>query len=236
MASVLVVDDEENLVASLIYNLTREGYQVSSARDGPSAVETARQERPDLIILDVMLPGLSGFEVCRVLRKDMTVPILMLTAREDEVDRVVGLELGADDYVVKPFSMRELMARVRAMLRRVEMLQEKASNGEPLPTIQRGALRVNLSTHEVFLHDHILPLTPKEYDLLAFLMQHPNRVFTRGQLLDQVWGADHLGDMRTVDVHIRWLREKIEEDPSHPHHLETVRGVGYRFRAHEVME
>jgi len=228
VAKVLVVDDEENLVASLEYTLAREGYQVCTAGDGPSALETARQQHPDLIILDVMLPGLSGFEVCRILRREMVVPILMLTARDDEVDRVVGLELGADDYVTKPFSMRELMARVRAMLRRLERLGENA--GWQVSALAAGDLRVDLASHEAFLGERPLQLSPKEYDLLVFLIRHPRRVFTRGQLLDQVWGKDYYGDIRTVDVHVRWLREKIEEDPSHPRRVETVRGTGYRFR------
>jgi DNA-binding response OmpR family regulator len=180
--------------------------------------------------LDVMLPKLDGFDVCRALRRESTVPILMLTARDDEVDKVVGLELGADDYLTKPFSVRELLARVRAMLRRVEMLQP----AEPRPAprlIGADEVQVNLDEHRAYRAGAPIQLKPKEYDLLVFLMQRPGRVFTRDQLLSQVWGYEYAGDSRTVDVHVRWLRQKIEADPANPVLIETVRGVGYRFRS-----
>ena len=223
MAKVLVVDDEENLVASLRYMLSREGFQVCTAADGASALEVARREGPDLVILDIMLPDVDGFEVCRRLRQESAVPILMLTAKVEEVDKVVGLELGADDYVTKPFSMRELLARVRALLRRARPPEESP------PPIVAGDLKVSLASREAFLGGEPLSLQPKEFDLLAFLAGHPDRVFTRRQLLEQVWGSTYV-DARTVDVHVRWLRKKIERDPSHPRRIETVRGVGYRFR------
>ena len=230
MAKVLIVEDDPNLLHTLRYNFEREGFQVSTAVDGVQALEVARREQPAAVILDVMLPRLDGFDVCRALRRDSTVPILMLTARDDEIDRVVGLELGADDYLTKPFSVRELLARVKAMLRRVEMLQ--ASGPGPNARLLRdGDLVVNLDEHRVRRAGRELQLKPKEFDLLIYLMQQPGRVFNRDQLLSQVWGYDFAGDSRTVDVHIRWLREKIEADPGRPVLIETVRGVGYRFRS-----
>ena len=230
MTKVLVVDDEENLVTSHEYNLVRDGYDVYTASNGPEALDVARRERPDLIILDVMLPGLSGLEVCQVLRKETTAPVIMLSAKGQEIDRVVGLEIGADDYVTKPFSMRELLARIRAQVRRIPPPLKTQHDDAGTATLQSGTLRVNLASHEVSAGDSLLSLTPKEFDLLAFLMRNPTRAFTRLQLLDEVWGTDFYGDIRTVDVHIRWLREKIEEDPSRPTRVETVRGVGYRFK------
>jgi DNA-binding response OmpR family regulator len=230
MARVLIVEDEDTLRDTLRYNFEREGFQVSVAADGAEALELAGRERPDAVVLDVMLPRIDGFDVCRRLRRDSTVPILMLTARDDEVDKIVGLELGADDYLTKPFSVRELLARVKAMLRRVEMLQPLG----PRPgarILSADDLRVNLDEHRVRRADRQLSLKPKEFDLLVFLMQQPGRVFTRDQLLSQVWGYDFAGDSRTVDVHVRWLREKIEADPSRPILIETIRGVGYRFRS-----
>jgi DNA-binding response OmpR family regulator len=230
MARVLIVEDDPNLLHTLHYNFEREGFQVSTAVDGVQALEVARREQPAVVILDVMLPRLDGFDVCRALRRDSTVPILMLTARDEEIDRVVGLELGADDYLTKPFSVRELLARVKAMLRRVEMLQ--ASGPGPAARLLRaGDLVVNLDEHRVHRAGRELQLKPKEFDLLVYLMQQPGRVFNRDQLLSQVWGYDFAGDSRTVDVHIRWLREKIEADPGRPVLIETVRGVGYRFRS-----
>ncbi len=220
---VLVVDDDLTLVAALRYNLEREGFQVLEAGDGEMALELARSQAPDLVILDVLLPGLDGFEVCRRLRRQSAVPIIMLTAKGEETDRVVGLELGADDYVTKPFSMRELLARVRALLRRAE---GGAAQGE---TIVCGDLRLDLRRRQAYRHDTPLPLKPKEFDLLAFFMRHRGRAFTRQELLDQVWGYQYAGDTRTVDVHVRWLREKIEETPSKPTRIITIRGVGYRF-------
>ncbi len=220
---VLVVDDEPTLVAALRYNLEREGFQVLEAGDGESALHLARSQSPDLVILDVLLPGLDGFEVCRRLRRESAVPIIMLTAKGEEMDRVVGLELGADDYVPKPFSMRELLARVRALLRRAEGATAQATS------IVSGDLRLDLRRRQVFRNEVPLPLKPKEFDLLAFFMRHRGRAFSREELLEQVWGYDYAGDSRTVDVHVRWLREKIEETPGKPTRIITVRGLGYRF-------
>ncbi len=225
---VLVVEDEENLLQAVRYNLIREGYQVKTAKDGVEGLEAARAVHPDLVILDVMLPRMDGFEVCRILRKESSVPILMLTARDEEIDRVVGLELGADDYVPKPFSMRELMARVKAMLRRSRMTLETLDK-EPGKVLRAGDLEMDLTGHSAQLQGQVLDLKPKEFDLLALLVSHPGRAFTREQMLQQLWGYDYVGDARTVDVHIRWLREKIEEDASHPRRIVTIRGVGYRF-------
>jgi DNA-binding response OmpR family regulator len=224
MKKVLVVDDEPTLVATLRYNLEREGYQVVTAADGDSGVSLARSDRPDLVILDLMLPMIDGFEVCRLLRREMVVPILMLTAKADEVDKVVGLELGADDYVTKPFSMRELLARVRALLRRAETAPAVDSD---LLTV--GDLQVDLRRREASRAGRALPLKPKEYELLLFFLRNRGRAFTRDQLLNQIWGYDFAGDTRTVDVHVRWLRQKIEEEPAKPTRLITIRGVGYRF-------
>jgi DNA-binding response OmpR family regulator len=220
--TVLLVDDEPTLVATLKYNLEREGYRVLTAGDGGIALTMARSERPDLIVLDLMLPVMDGLEVCRTLRREMTLPILMLTARSEEVDTVVGLELGADDYVTKPFGMRELLARVRALLRRVE--------SQPESEVQvSGDLQIDLKRHEVVRNGERLDLKPKELDLLLFFVRNRGRAFTREQLLRDVWGYDFLGDSRTVDVHVRWLRQKIEVEPATPIRLMTVRGVGYRF-------
>jgi two-component system OmpR family response regulator len=228
MASrVLVVEDDPNLLETLRYNLANEGYSVITSADGAEALEIARAEKPDLLVLDVMLPGLSGFEVCRILRKETTVPILMLTARTEEVDRVVGLEIGADDYMTKPFSMRELMARVRAMLRRAAMTQTQPADTEG--PLKIGDIEIDAARHQAYSRGSPLELTPKEFDLLAFLARNRGFVFNREQLLEKVWGYDYAGDTRTVDVHIRWLRRKIEADPSHPHHILTVRGAGYKL-------
>lgn len=221
---ILVVDDEPTLVATLKYNLEREKYQVITAADGPAAVEAARGARPDLILLDLMLPGLDGIEVCRILRKEMNVPIIMLTAKATEVDKVVGLEIGADDYVTKPFGTRELLARVRAHLRRA------GSPGvESMGSVAVGGLRVDVDRHQAFKNGVPLEMKPREFDLLAFMMRNRGRVFTREQLLSQIWGYDFAGDTRTVDVHVRWLRKKIEDEPGSPRRLITVRGTGYRF-------
>jgi DNA-binding response OmpR family regulator len=223
---ILIVEDEATLVATLRYNFEREGFQVTTASDGDLAVSMARDERPDLIILDLMLPKLDGLEVCRLLRREMATPILMLTAKTEEVDKVVGLEIGADDYVTKPFGMRELVSRVRALLRRAE--QQPQSENESLTV---GDITVDAGRRQAFRSGHPLQLKPKEYELLAFLTRNRGRAFTRDQLLNQVWGYDFAGDSRTVDVHVRWLREKIEDEPSKPARLITVRGTGYRFEA-----
>jgi DNA-binding response OmpR family regulator len=222
--TILVVDDEPTLVATLKYNLERDGFLVLTATHGEAALAAAREGRPDLIVLDLMLPGLSGLEVCRILRKETSVPILMLTAKGEEVDKVVGLEIGADDYVTKPFGMAELMARVRAMLRRSEQ-----AGGSPGDAVSAGDLRLDAVRREATRNDEPLHLKPKEFDLLMFFMRHKGRAFTREELLNQVWGYEFAGDTRTVDVHLRWLRQKIEQYPSQPTRLITVRGVGYRF-------
>jgi two-component system OmpR family response regulator len=220
---ILVVEDDRTLLNVLKYNLTKEGYSVVTAVDGVEALEVARRDKPDFIILDIMLPKMSGFEVCRILRKEMTVPILMLTAKTEEVDKVVGLEIGADDYMTKPFSMRELLARIRAMLRRVEMQVPTAG------TLKLGDIEIDINRHAITKGGNILSLTPKEFDLLAFLAKNKGLVFSRDQLLEKVWGYDYAGDTRTVDVHIRWLREKLEDNPAKPKRLVTVRGVGYKL-------
>jgi len=221
---ILVVDDEPTLVATLKYNLERDGFQVVTAEDGESALNLARSHRPDLVLLDLMLPGLDGFQVCRILRREMQVPILMLTAKGDEIDKVVGLELGADDYVTKPFSMRELLARVRALLRRADIRPE----GER-EVLNSGDLSVDLAKREATRSAQAVPLKPKEFELLAFFMRNRQRAFTREQLLNQIWGYDFAGDTRTVDVHVSWLRQKIEDQPQKPARIVTVRGLGYRF-------
>jgi DNA-binding response OmpR family regulator len=228
---ILVVEDELSLKETLAYNLERQGYQVETAGDGTSALELARRTQPDLIVLDVMLPGIDGFEVCRILRQEMNTPVLMLTARDDEVDRIVGLEVGADDYMTKPFSMRELVARVKAMLRRVRLMREEIDKKavQPAQTLVFDNLVIDLTRHEVRLGEKALLLKPKEYELLLFLANHHRQVLTREFILERVWGWDYIGDSRTVDVHIRWLREKIESHPGNPSRIVTVRGTGYRF-------
>ena len=225
---VLVVEDDAAIREALTYNLSREGYEVESVGDGAAALTAARTHTPDVLILDLMLPDMDGFEVTRALRKDNNVPILMLTARDDEIDRVLGLEMGADDYLTKPFSMRELLARVKAMLRRVEMEHSAAapSAGE---NVASGNLIIDKTRHEVTLDGSVLDLKPKEFELLLFLMQNRGRAYTREQLLEQVWGWEFSGGSRTVDVHVRWLRSRIEADAENPQRIITVRGVGYRF-------
>jgi DNA-binding response OmpR family regulator len=233
--TILVVEDEPSLQETLVYNLEKQGYTVEVAGDGRLAIEAARRLDPDLIILDIMLPVLDGFEVCKILRKEMTVPILMLTARDDEIDRVVGLEVGADDYLTKPFSMRELMARVKAQLRRMGMLRdEMARLKTPEATVPHEVLifnnlSINLTRREVLLDDRVLALKPQEYDLLLFFAQHKSQMLSREFILERVWGWDYVGDSRTVDVHVRWLRQKIEKDAAEPTRIVTVRGGGYRF-------
>ena len=220
--TVLVVDDEPTLVATLKYNLERDGYRVLTATDGAAALTVARAEHPDLVMLDLMLPVMDGLEVCRILRRETKLPILMLTAKGEEVDKVVGLELGADDYVTKPFGMRELLARVRALLRRIDTPADTE-------TLTSGDLELDLKRREAIRDGKTLDLKPKELELLLFLMRNKGRAFTREQLLRDVWGYDFFGDSRTVDVHVRWLRQKIENEPAKPVRLITVRGVGYRF-------
>ena len=229
--TILVVEDELALRETLTYNLERQGYQVEAVGDGKAALDAARRMQPNLIVLDVMLPGLDGFEVTRILRKEANIPILMLTARDEEIDRVLGLEMGADDYMTKPFSMREFLARVKAMLRRVRLIREEVDSQTVTPgdILTFNDLVLDLSRHEARLDGAVLALKPKEYDLLLFLARHRGQVLTRGLILERVWGWDFSGGTRTVDVHIRWLRSKIEEDASNPVRIVTVRGAGYRF-------
>jgi DNA-binding response OmpR family regulator len=241
---ILVVDDEATLLDTIAFNLENDGYQVVRAADGYSTLEAARKESPDLIILDIMLPGIDGLEVCRQLRRESstaTTPIMMLTARSDEIDKVVGLEVGADDYMTKPFGRRELLARVRALLRRAEYPSSvgaddhnhNLSDSAPVPRpreLVAGPLRIDMAGRRVICRGQELELQPKQYDLLTYLVRNRGTVLTRDQLLHNVWGYDYGGDTRTVDVHIRWLREKIEEDPASPKLIQTVRGVGYVFR------
>ena len=228
---ILIVEDEIALQETLSYNLEREGYQVVVEGDGNKALELAQDLKPDLILMDIMLPGLDGLEITRILRQKMNTPIIMLTARDAEIDRVLGLEIGADDYLVKPFSMRELMARVKAQFRRARLLEEELHphQDQTTPTLIFGDLKIDLLRGETFLNNKPLLMKPLEYNLLRYLLEHQGRVLTRDHLLEQVWGWDYSGGSRTVDVHIRWLREKIERDPSDPKRIVTVRGMGYRF-------
>jgi len=230
---VLIVEDDRTLLEVLRYNLSKEGYEVLTAADGAAGLETARSTKPDLVILDVMLPKMDGYEVCRILRRETTVPIMMLTAKTEETDRVVGLEVGADDYVTKPFSMRELMARVRAMLRRAEMMKREAVSAGDGPTrcFRVGEFEIDAARHKVSEGGAVVDLSRMEFALLEFLARNHGQVFSRDQLLEKVWGYDFAGDTRTVDVHVSWLRRKIEADPARPKHLVTVRGVGYKFEA-----
>ncbi len=227
MASILIIEDETTLAETLRYNLEREGYSVLLAADGIQGLDLARRDQPDLIVLDIMLPRLDGFSVCRILRQESDVPVIMLTARQDEVDRIAGLELGADDYVSKPFSLGEFLARVRAIMRRTER-QPHLHNREVL---EAGPLKVDTSSRRAWREGGELTLPQKEFDLLTCLIRNRGIALSRDLLLERVWGLDFIGDSRTVDVHIRWLREKIESDPSHPRYIQTVRGVGYRFEA-----
>jgi DNA-binding response OmpR family regulator len=224
--TILVVDDETILRETLVEALESEGYHAVAAADGREALAEFRAQRPDLVLLDLMLPELSGVEVCRILRAESAVPIIMLTAKDSEVDKVVGLELGADDYVTKPFSLRELTARIRAIFRRAE----QAGTTEAPPTIDLGRVQVDVAGHRLLRDGQALPVKPKAFELLSFLLRHPGQVFTRDQLLEHVWGYDFAGESRTVDVHVHWLRAEIEADPAAPEYLHTVRGVGYVFR------
>ncbi len=225
--TILVVDDEATLRETLAWNLERDGYRVVEAADGRTALERFRAEKPDLVLLDLMLPELSGVEVCRRIRAESDVPILMLTARDSEVDKIVGLEVGADDYVTKPFSLRELQARVRALLRRAEARPAAEPNGPP---VRVGPVEVDVAGRRLLRDGKPVALTPRAFDLLAFLVRNRGQVLTREQLLEQVWGYDFAGETRTVDVHVHWLRQLIEVDPARPQLLETLRGVGYVLR------
>jgi two-component system, OmpR family, alkaline phosphatase synthesis response regulator PhoP len=228
MTTVLVVDDETNLLDLVTGYLEREGFVVATASDGPAAVDAARALRPDLVVLDLMLPGFDGLEVCRRLRQFTDAYVLMLTARSDEVDRIVGLEVGADDYLTKPFSPRELVARVKAMLRRPRGIGADVATSASPPVLRFGGLTIDTARHEVLMEGAPAPLTPREFTLLATLASQPGRVFTRAQLLEQVWGNEYY-DEHVVDVHIANLRHKLGDDPADPTVVETVRGVGYRF-------
>jgi DNA-binding response OmpR family regulator len=232
--TILVVEDEPSLQETLAYNLQKQGYIVECAGDGRIALEAGRRLKPDLILLDIMLPGLNGVEVCKTLRREgFQSPIIMLTARDDEIDRVVGLEIGADDYVTKPFSMRELIARVKAQLRRTDSIREEMeklkSATQEQDTLNFEDLTVNRTRREIILSGIPLALKPQEYDLLVFFAEHRGQMLSREFILERVWGWDYIGDSRTVDVHVRWLRQKIEKDPANPTRIITVRGGGYRF-------
>ncbi|NTU81506.1 MAG: response regulator transcription factor [Chloroflexales bacterium] len=229
MPTILLIEDERTFAETLRYNLEREGYAVLIADDGVVGLELARREQPNLIVLDIMLPRLDGFSICRILRQESDIPIMMLTARYDEVDRIAGLELGADDYIGKPFSLGEFLARVRAILRRSER-QPRQVDREVLAA---GALKIDTSSRRAWRESSELTLPQKEFDLLTCLIRNQGIVLSRDLLLERVWGTDFAGDSRTVDVHIRWLREKIELDPARPRYIQTVRGVGYRFEAPE---
>ncbi len=222
---ILLVDDEKTLVKVLRFNLEKEGYEVCCAYDGETALSLQEKEQPDLIILDLMLPKVNGFDVCKKIRKTQSVPIIMLTAKTEDIDKILGLELGADDYLTKPFNPRELLARIKAILRR----SISDTNIKP-HLVELDELKVDLFRHKVWVKGKEIDLTVKEFALLSLLLTTPGQVFSRTQLLKQVWGADYFGDIRTVDVHIRHLREKVEEDPSKPYYVVTVWGSGYKFR------
>jgi len=225
MPKLLLVEDEKSIAEGLAITLEAEGFQVAWVKDGLDAIPAWERVRPDLVVLDLMLPGMSGTEVCRAIRGRSDVPIIMLTARDAEVDRVVGLELGADDYITKPFSTRELVARIKAVLRRAPLVDSPVDESP----VEASGVRVDRLRHEVRVDGTLVELPPKEFDLLAYLIENAGRVLTRGQLIDEIWGSDYVGDTKTLDVHIRRLRSRIEADPSEPTRIQTVRGVGYRF-------
>lgn len=228
MTRILLVDDEESYRDPLSYQLGREGYDVVTAATGPEALERFAEHGADLVLLDLMLPGLPGTEVCRRLRLDSDVPVIMLTAKDDEIDKVVGLEIGADDYVTKPYSSRELLARIRAVLRRRETAVRTVDDDED-DTLEVGGVRMDVDRHTVHVHGELVPFPLKEFELLELLLRNPDRVLTRGQLIDRVWGSDYVGDTKTLDVHVKRIRAKIEQDPSAPTLLTTVRGLGYKL-------
>lgn len=232
MPAILLVDDEPVIIESLTYSLRREGFEVYTATEGNQALEMFQTVQPDLVILDIRLPGMDGLEVCRRLRVYSPVPIIMLTALGNELDRVVGLEVGADDYLPKPFSFRELLARIRSVLRRVE-LDQRSGRAEVL---QIGSLRVDSTSRRVFKTDKEIQLSAREFELLSVLMSHAGRAVSRDELISKIWGSDWSGDPRTLEVHIRWLRLKIEDDPTVPRFVQTVRGYGYRFIGAEELE
>lgn len=231
MIKILLVDDETLITDSLAYSLKREGFDVQAVADGEQALESIESFHPDLVVLDVMLPGMSGLEVCRRLREKSTTPVIMLTARGEEIDRVMGLEVGADDYLAKPFSFRELLARIRSTLRRVEMDRQTVQ----MQSVSLGHMALDPISRRAYRGDKELQLSAREYDLLAILMKNAGRALSREELLAQVWGSDWIGDPRTLDVHVRWLRLKIEDDPATPQYIQTVRGHGYRFAGPEEL-
>ena len=228
-ATVLIVEDEENLREAVKYNLEKEGFATLSAGDGEIGLDIAQKLNPSLVILDLMLPKIDGLQVCQRLRRETNIPIIMLTAKADEIDRVIGLELGADDYVTKPFSMRELLARVKALLRRSEQALSDFRT-QPPEFLTAGNLQIDSNSHQVSLDGESLYLTPKEFELLRLLVANKGRAFEREQIIEELWGYDYVGNTRTVDVHVRWLREKIEINPSSPKRIITIRGIGYRFQ------
>jgi two-component system response regulator RegX3 len=224
MTKVLVVEDEAGLRDPLVFLLGKEGYDIVEAEDGLVAIEKFKQETFDIILLDLMLPGADGNEVCRVIRQTSQVPIIMLTAKDDEIDKVVGLEIGADDYVTKPYSSRELLARMKAVLRRGGE-QAVVSDG----ILEAGSIRMDVERHIVYVHGQVVAMPLKEFELLELFLENVNRVLTRGQIIDRVWGSNYYGDTKTLDVHVKRLRSKIEDDPARPEHLMTVRGLGYKY-------
>ena len=222
---ILIIEDEENILEAVKYTLTQEGYDVFTSVDGEDGLEKAQEIKPDLVLLDVMLPKMDGFEVCRILRKDLEMPVFMISAKAEEIDRVVGLEMGADDYITKPFSMRELVVRVRNSLRRAALNPQV----DELEILKFGELEIHLTSHMAIVSGEEVSMKPKEFDLLYLLASNKGRAFTRDQILQRLWDREYIGDVRTVDVHVRWIREKIEVNPSRPEKLVTIRGVGYRF-------
>lgn len=225
MYSILIVDDEMAIRELLQFNLEKEGYKVTSAADGEKALALMNDHKYDLVLLDVMLPGMNGLEVCRKMRSEPSlvhIPVIMLTAKGEEIDKVLGLELGADDYLTKPFGVRELLARIKVRLRRTSLSSEEV--------IVRGDLVMELSSFTVRVQDEVIDFTPKEFELLRLLASHPGKVYTRDELLEKIWGYEYPGDTRTVDVHVRHLRQKVEKDPANPEYIETLRGIGYRFK------
>jgi DNA-binding response OmpR family regulator len=229
VSTILVVEDDPAILETVSYNLRREGHEVLTAVDGQAGLRLARESDLDLIVLDLMLPRMSGIDVCRVVRAEGSVPIIMLTARDEEADKLVGLEAGADDYVTKPFSMRELMARVHAQLRRDRLSRGAGAPSTGGATLTAGGIALDTVAHEVRRDGAPVALRPKEFDLLEYLMRHPGQALSREQILEGVWGYSYPGETRTVDVHIRWLREKLEAEPAQPEHITTVRGLGYKF-------
>ena len=229
MTRVLIVEDEDSLADPLAFLLRKEGFEVDVAGDGPTALQSFESEGADIVLLDLMLPGMSGTDVCKRLRMTSSVPVIMVTARDSEIDKVVGLELGADDYVTKPYSARELIARIRAVLRRGA--EAEAEPVEEIGVLESGPVRMDIERHTVMVRGAAVTLPLKEFDLLEYLLRNSGRVLTRGQLIDRVWGSDYVGDTKTLDVHVKRLRSKIETDPGKPVHLVTVRGLGYKFEA-----